>query len=145
MNMTDNSKLCKVCQSVISTADLKVAITDLDREDGIPRADDEIIYPHQANVQDLQDAAQTGCPLCTILWDFFLNLQYPPERKGDNDRGQASFTFSVNYKKEKESSWHLNQPSYWFRMVYEDSRSRVDYKDAVEIYALGVESEFVHK
>jgi hypothetical protein len=142
--MTDNSKLCKVCQSVISTADLKVAIIDFTLRDGAFRCDDKIIYPHHASAQDLCISAHVGCPLCTNLWDFFSNLQHPRGQKGGNDRGQASFTFSVNYT-EAGSPGPPNNPSYTFSMVYGNSQLRDDYKDTVEFYAMGIESKLIHK
>jgi hypothetical protein len=145
MNMTDNSKLCKVCQSVISTADLKVALTDFTLGGSNFRADDEIIYPHHANVQDLHESAQVGCPLCAILWDFFSNPLHSLKQKGDRDHGQASFTFSVNYRKIEEHLWHADDVSYLFRMVYNDSQLRGNSKHAIEIRAIGVESKFILK
>jgi hypothetical protein len=135
VNMTDNSRLCKVCHGVIDTANLKVAITDFTLEGNAFIADKETIYPHHASVQMLQEAARTGCPLCALLWSYFSNSRYPPESK--NDRGQIGFTYSVNYNTEDE-----NHYAYGFRMVYEDAKSRNDYINILKIYALPIESKF---
>jgi hypothetical protein len=135
MNMTDNSRLCKVCQSVIESDNLKVAITDFTLDGNAFIADKEKIYPHHANVQELQEAVRVGCPLCAILWNYFSKSRHPLESK--NGRGQVSFTFSVNYNTEEANRWFYN-----FRMVYEDAKLRNDHIAMLRIYALQIESKF---
>lgn len=137
--MTDNSKLCKACQSVISTDDLKVSYdSDVDSDvDSSPT-----IYPHHANGQDLRGSAQAGCPLCTILWDFFSGQEHFTKLKG------ASFVFALYYDGDanpENDPQLLRIPYYRFNMRYEDSPP-TNIKSALElrlgsivIYALGVE------
>ena len=143
--MTDNSKLCKACQSVISTDDLNVSIYNSDIDSSL--ADVPTIYPHHANDQDLRGSAQAGCPLCTILWDFFSDQEHSTKLKG------ASFVYGLHYDGDanlENLPWLLRIPYYRFNMRYEDSppaniNSALKLlADNITIYALGVESELIH-
>ena len=148
MNMTDNSKLCRVCRLVISTNDLNASIynSDVNSDDG-SSADVQTVYAHHSNDHDLRASAQAGCPLCTILWDFFSDREHFTKLKG------ASFVFSLHYDGEANAEkhpWLPRVPYYRFNMRYKDSPP-VDTNaglkllaDNINIYALGVESELIH-
>ena len=142
--MTDNSRLCKVCQPVISTANLKIAVADFTLKRDFFRGDKEITYTHHASFQDLRRSAKIGCPLCTILEDLFSNLHHSQGRNDDNGCGQASFIFCLKYAKSSHPVFPVS-PTYIFRMVYKDSLLLDDFKNSVGIYAIGVEGESIHK
>jgi hypothetical protein len=141
--MTDNMKLCNVCLSVISTGDLDVSIYD----PGASSPDTVYDYPHHANDHDLYRAAEAGCPLCTILWDFFSDHKDIPELSGKTSRGQGSFTFSVHYCKNHSNiliPYLPTVPWYRFKKSYADSAQQGDTDAAVLIDAFGVEGELIH-
>lgn len=144
--MTDNSKLCKACQSVISTDDLNVSY-DSDVDSSPADVPTIYRYPHHANYQDLRGSAQAGCPLRTILWDFFSGQEHFTKLKG------ASLVFGLHYDGDanpENSPWLLRIPYYRCNMRYEDSlpaniNSALELLlDNIDIYALGVESELIH-
>jgi hypothetical protein len=146
--MTDNSKLCRVCQFVISINGFNVSIYNPDVASARgSSAHVPTIYPHHSNDHDLRKSAQAGCPLCTILWDFFSDPEHFTKLKG------ASFVFGLHYDGEASPDKypHLPRvPYYKFNIRYKDSPP-ADLNSALKllahntrIYALGVESELIH-
>src|ERR1035438_9414696 len=127
--MTDNLRLCNLCRSAISIADEKRR------------------YAHHASVQDLYGSVQAGCPLCTMLWDSFSNHKHPLDLKSGSGRGHTSFTVDIMTSK-GEGSWLSGFlprfPLYHFKRVREGSPPGVGFEDIVNVFALRVESKFIH-
>jgi hypothetical protein len=145
--MTDNSKLCRVCQFVISTNNLNASIynPEVPSDDG-SSADVQTVYTHHSNAQDLRASALAGCPLCTVLWDFFSDPDHITKLKG------ASFVFGLHYDGQANAEkypWVPRVPYYRFYMHYKDSppaNTNAALKllqDNINIYALAVESELI--
>lgn len=110
-----NSKLCRICQFVISTNDLNAFINN--PLDDRSSADMQVKCPHYSNDQDLRKFALAGCLLCTILWDSFS------DRENSTMLKCASFVLDLRYEGEANAEkcpCFACIPYYRFNMCYND-------------------------
>jgi hypothetical protein len=112
--MEANPSLCSFCQSVISTTKIST---------------NNVTIKHHANAKCLSESAESGCPLCALVWDAFSSS------KGLSELVHASTT-PENSLKFPFLQFHLqeydvtNVMQYHFELAFEQSS---DYQKSLYI------------